>query len=273
MYVGSVVDQPADPVLYRRVVEAFPDAWIEDPKLTPETERGPGGRARPHHLGRDHPHRRRRQGAAVPAEDDQRQAVARRAACGRCSRSTGTASEHGIQRYGGGQFELGVGRGQIQYLASIFHPDTPERRGARRLQRRRAGGRPADEPAARRGAPHGLPLGIERGPAFACFGRVAWSARFGRLRCAGRGSGIEGERCGRAGARGPGPAPPRFCAAFGSLYDPNAAQNKRAGSPSPSLTATHAQRPQEANRAARHQRNATVSARTWHRLPVGLAQA
>ena len=27
--------------------------------------------------------------------------------------------------YGGGQTELGVGRDQIQYLASIFHPDTP----------------------------------------------------------------------------------------------------------------------------------------------------
>ena len=27
--------------------------------------------------------------------------------------------------YGGGQFELGPGRGQIQLLASIFHPDTP----------------------------------------------------------------------------------------------------------------------------------------------------
>src|SRR4051812_28852459 len=38
MYVGSIVDQPADPVLYRRVVQAFPEAWIEDPKLTPETE-------------------------------------------------------------------------------------------------------------------------------------------------------------------------------------------------------------------------------------------
>jgi hypothetical protein len=25
--------------------------------------------------------------------------------------------------YGGGQFELGPGRGQIQYLASLFHPD------------------------------------------------------------------------------------------------------------------------------------------------------
>ncbi len=33
--------------------------------------------------------------------------------------------ERGIGMYGGGQFELGCGRGQIQYLASIFHPDTP----------------------------------------------------------------------------------------------------------------------------------------------------
>ena len=29
----------------------------------------------------------------------------------------------GIRMYGGGQFELGVGRGQAQYLASLFHPD------------------------------------------------------------------------------------------------------------------------------------------------------
>ncbi len=33
--------------------------------------------------------------------------------------------ERGIGAYGGGQFELGPGRGHIQYLASIFHPDTP----------------------------------------------------------------------------------------------------------------------------------------------------
>ena len=33
--------------------------------------------------------------------------------------------ERGIGMYGGGQGELGVGRGQIQYLASVFHPDTP----------------------------------------------------------------------------------------------------------------------------------------------------
>ena len=31
----------------------------------------------------------------------------------------------GIRMYGGGMGENGVGRGQIQLLASIFHPDTP----------------------------------------------------------------------------------------------------------------------------------------------------
>jgi hypothetical protein len=33
--------------------------------------------------------------------------------------------QNGIGAYGGGQWELGPGRGHIQYLASIFHPDTP----------------------------------------------------------------------------------------------------------------------------------------------------
>ncbi len=33
--------------------------------------------------------------------------------------------ERGIAVYGGGQGELGPGRGQIQYLASLFHNDTP----------------------------------------------------------------------------------------------------------------------------------------------------
>ena len=34
-------------------------------------------------------------------------------------------AEHGIGLYGGGQFELGPGRGQVQYLASLFCPDAP----------------------------------------------------------------------------------------------------------------------------------------------------
>ena len=37
-YKGTVVDQPPDVDLYRRIVEGFPDAWIEDPNLTAETE-------------------------------------------------------------------------------------------------------------------------------------------------------------------------------------------------------------------------------------------
>ena len=32
---------------------------------------------------------------------------------------------NGIGAYGGGQFELGVGRDQIQLLAALFHPGTP----------------------------------------------------------------------------------------------------------------------------------------------------
>ncbi|MFL5857891.1 MAG: hypothetical protein ACJ77L_14285, partial [Solirubrobacteraceae bacterium] len=31
----------------------------------------------------------------------------------------------GISAYGGGMFEQGPGRGQLQYLASLFHPDGP----------------------------------------------------------------------------------------------------------------------------------------------------
>jgi hypothetical protein len=33
--------------------------------------------------------------------------------------------EHGIRMYGGGQFELGPGRRQIQRLASLFYADGP----------------------------------------------------------------------------------------------------------------------------------------------------
>ena len=32
---------------------------------------------------------------------------------------------NGVEVYGGGQFELGPGRGQIQHLASLFHSDAP----------------------------------------------------------------------------------------------------------------------------------------------------
>jgi L-alanine-DL-glutamate epimerase-like enolase superfamily enzyme len=124
MYTGTIVDQPADPVLYRRVVEAFPHAWIEDPKLTPETEAILASE-------RD----RVTWDAIIHTVDDVKALpFAPKMINVKPSRAGGLrplfalydhCESHGIRMYGGGQFELGVGRGHIQYLASIFHPDTP----------------------------------------------------------------------------------------------------------------------------------------------------
>jgi L-alanine-DL-glutamate epimerase-like enolase superfamily enzyme len=124
LYHGSIVDQPADPVLYRRVAEAFPQAWIEDPALTPETDAVLA------------PHRERFSWDAPihSIADIQALAYPPRMVNIKPSRLGGLRSlldaydycaERGIGNYGGGQFELGAGRGQNQYLASLFHPDAP----------------------------------------------------------------------------------------------------------------------------------------------------
>jgi hypothetical protein len=124
LYVDSVVDQPADPLLYRRVVEAFPQAWIEDPKLTPETEAVLA------------PHRDRFSWDAPihSIADIESLPYPPRMVNIKPSRLGGLrnlldayehCAERGIGNYGGGQFELGVGRGQNQYLASLFHADAP----------------------------------------------------------------------------------------------------------------------------------------------------
>ena len=124
LYVGSVVDNPADPVLYRRVVEAFPDAWIEDPAITDDT------------WPVLEPHQDRiTWDANIHSVDDViGLPFAPKMVNIKPSRLGGLrplltayeyCDEHGIRMYGGGQFELGVGRGQIQHLASLFHADGP----------------------------------------------------------------------------------------------------------------------------------------------------
>ena len=80
-----------------------------------------------------------------------------------CSTSTTTAPSDGIALYGGGQFELGIGRGQIQLLASLFHPDAAERRRTGRIQHGRPAAGPADEPAPRRAPPYRLPTRVRSG--------------------------------------------------------------------------------------------------------------
>jgi hypothetical protein len=124
LYVGSVVDQPADPVLYQRVVDAFPEAWIEDPKLTEETD----AILLPHRdrITWDAPIHGVADIEALPFAP--RMVNVKPSRLGPL-RSLFGAYEYcetrGIGMYGGGQFELGPGRGHIQYLASVFHPDTP----------------------------------------------------------------------------------------------------------------------------------------------------
>jgi hypothetical protein len=125
LYKGTIVDQPPDPVLYRRVVEAFPDAWIEDPDVvTPETAAA---------LADDHD--RISWDAPIHSiEDIESLPFPPKMVNIKPSRIGGLAklcatydycAERGIRAYGGGQFELGPGRGQAQYLASLFHADTP----------------------------------------------------------------------------------------------------------------------------------------------------
>jgi L-alanine-DL-glutamate epimerase-like enolase superfamily enzyme len=124
LYTGTIVDQPADPVLYERVVEAFPQAWIEDPKLTPEIDA----------LLAAHRERFSWDAPIHSIADIEALPYPPRMVNIKPSRLGGLRSlldaydycaERGIGNYGGGQFELGVGREQIQYLASLFHGDAP----------------------------------------------------------------------------------------------------------------------------------------------------
>jgi L-alanine-DL-glutamate epimerase-like enolase superfamily enzyme len=124
LYEGTIVDQPPDPELYRRVAEGLPDAWIEDPALTPETEP----------ILRPHRHRITWDAAIHSVADIDALPFAPRMVNVKPSRfgtlrelfaAYDLCAERRIEMYGGGQFELGPGRGQIQYLASLFHPDAP----------------------------------------------------------------------------------------------------------------------------------------------------
>jgi hypothetical protein len=124
LYSGTVVDNSPDPVLYALVAELLPDAWIEDPSLVAETETV----LAPYHdrITWDAPIHSVADVLALPFPPKMLNVKPSR--FGRL-RALLDFYDHcaaqGIGNYGGGQTELGVGRGQIQYLASLFHPDTP----------------------------------------------------------------------------------------------------------------------------------------------------
>jgi hypothetical protein len=123
-YRGTVVDTPPDAALYARVAEGLPDAWLEDPALTEET------------LPVLEPHRDRVTWDAIIHSVEDIEALdwpprtvnvkpSRFGSVERLFAGYDYCEAHGIGAYGGGQWELGPGRGQIQLLAALFHPGTP----------------------------------------------------------------------------------------------------------------------------------------------------
>ena len=124
LYEGTIVDSHAGPELYELVVGAFPDAWIEDPKLTEDID----AILRPHRerITWDAPIHGVADIEALPFPP--RMVNIKPSRLGPLRSLFGAyeyCGQRGIGMYGGGQFELGPGRGHIQYLASLFHPDTP----------------------------------------------------------------------------------------------------------------------------------------------------
>ena len=107
------------------MVEAFPQAWLEDPDVvTPGTA---AALACEHdRITWDAPIHSIADIEALPFPP--RMVNLKPSRIGGLKRLCDTydyCAEHGIDAYGGGQFELGPGRGQAQYLASLFHAGTP----------------------------------------------------------------------------------------------------------------------------------------------------
>ena len=124
-YKGTPVDVITDPELYGKLIAAFPDAWLEDPDVTEETK----PLLDPVHerVTWDAPIHSIADIEAMPWSPPKTVNVkpSRFGPIKSLFAAYDYCEERGIGAYGGGQTELGAGRGQIQYLASIFHPDTP----------------------------------------------------------------------------------------------------------------------------------------------------
>jgi hypothetical protein len=122
---GFEVEDPAGLVaLYDQVLAAFPDAYLEDPHDLPEIERRLGD-----HLERvayDAPIRDAADIGATPLAA--RIVNVKPSRIGSLRRLFDVYARCARERrpiYGGGMGELGVGRGQIELLAALFHADAP----------------------------------------------------------------------------------------------------------------------------------------------------
>ena len=123
-YTGTPVDVVPDPVLYRAAVELFPEVVFEDASLDGECGavlQGQEGR-----LSFDAPIHSVADVRALSVEPGWLNIKPSRfGTTERLLECIEHCAANGIQMYGGGQFELGVGRRHIQVLASLFYAGGP----------------------------------------------------------------------------------------------------------------------------------------------------
>lgn len=130
-YSGTMVDQSADPVLYQQIIEAFPEALIEDPILTAETR--PLFDQCRDRVSWDAPITDVASIRALPFPP--RWLNIKPSRFGTVENLLAVIEyclAHGIEMYGGGQTELSVGRQHIHAIASLFYPDGPNDTAPRR---------------------------------------------------------------------------------------------------------------------------------------------
>jgi hypothetical protein len=123
-YRGTSVDLAPDPELYRAIVEELPDVIVEDAWLEDGFRDALAGAE--DRLSFDAPVHSLADLDGLPLEPRWLNIKPSRFGTVRGLLETIEAGEErGIQLYGGGQYELGPGRLQIQRLASVFYPDGP----------------------------------------------------------------------------------------------------------------------------------------------------
>jgi hypothetical protein len=123
-YTGTVVETTPNPDFYRAVVNAFPDAVIEDAWLAGDALAALVGAE--DRLSFDAPiHSLADVDALAVSPRWLNIKPSRFGTLRRLLECIEACEARGIAMYGGGQFELGVGRRQIQTLASVFYADGP----------------------------------------------------------------------------------------------------------------------------------------------------
>lgn len=123
-YEGTEVDTEPDPMLYEQVLSAFSDSDVlfEDPALTDEIR--PMFETLKDRVAWDYPITSVESVQTLPWEPEWLNLKPSRFGTLQAVLDTvDYAAANDIKLYGGGQFELGVGRQQIQALASLLYPD------------------------------------------------------------------------------------------------------------------------------------------------------